>query len=407
MFQGKAILLGISGGIAAYKAAELVRLFIKAGAAVQVVMTASAQHFITPLTLQVLSNQPVCTDLFHLESESEIGHIQVARAAELVVLAPATANLIAKMAAGIADDYLTTVLLATTAPVLVCPAMNSKMYEHPATQRNLVTLRQSGCHILEPGVGTLACKEEGPGRLAELASIVETAHRLLTPASLRDKRVLVSAGPTWEPFDPVRYISNPSSGKMGYALAASAARRSGQVHLVSGPSALSGPASVHLHRVTTALEMHEVIERLAPQMDVIIMAAAVSDYRPTCVAPQKIKKTPGDLTVQLTRNPDILALLGRSASRPRGQILVGFAAETENLLENARYKLTEKQLDVIVANSLTQTDSGFGTDTNQVKIIDRSGTVSELPCLSKEQVADRIWDHIEQLLASAENHEPS
>ena len=396
MLKGKSVLLGISGGIAAYKAAELTRLFVKAGATVQVVMTANAQRFITPLTLQVLSGQPVCTDLFDLQFESQIGHIHVARAAQLVVLAPATADVIAKAAAGIADDYLTTTLLATTAPVLICPAMNTKMYENPLTQRNLETLRKVGYHILEPCAGTLACKEEGQGRLAELSDIVDAARRILTPHTLAGKKILISAGPTWEPFDPVRFIANPSSGKMGYALARVAALRSAEVHLVSGPTSLAAPCGVHLQRVTTAHEMKEAVMELAPRMDVIIMAAAVSDYRPVQVAPQKLKKTTGEMTISLVKNPDILALLGQS--RSERQVLVGFAAETESLIENATEKLIRKKLDFIVANNLTQAGSGFGTDTNQVKIIDARGSITELPCLSKEEVAGRILDRIEQLL---------
>ncbi len=287
MLKGKSILLGVSGGIAAYKTAEMVRLFIKADAAVQVVMTRNAQRFITPLTLQVLSEQPVCTDLFDLGAESQIGHIQVARAAHLVVLAPATANLIAKMAAGIADDYLTTVLLATTAPILICPAMNAKMYEHVITRRNLDTLRQLGYNILDPSVGYLACKEEGAGRLAEPPEIVEAARRLLSLPTLRGRKILISAGPTWEPFDPVRFITNPSSGKMGYALALAAARRSAEVHLVSGPSSLACPEGVHIQRVATARDMQERINELADRMDAIVMSAAVGDYRPEQIAPQK------------------------------------------------------------------------------------------------------------------------
>ncbi len=395
--KGKSILLGVSGGIAAYKSAELVRLFTKAGATVQVVMTANARQFITPLTLQVLSGQPVCTNLFDLEFESQIGHIQVARAAHLAVLAPATANLIAKLAAGIADDYLTTVLLATTAPVLVCPAMNTKMYENLATQKNLETLRTYGHHIVEPSEGTLACKEEGTGRLAELPEILEVAGRILTPATLKGKQVLVSSGPTWERFDPVRFISNPSSGKMGYAIAQVAARRSAKVHLVSGPVSIPAPRGTTLHRVTSAMEMHDLITRLAPQMDVIVMAAAVSDYRPAQMLPQKAKKVGSNLTITLQNNPDILAQLGRSKPQAKQQILVGFAAETENLIENATSKLKAKNLDFIVANNLTQSGSGFGCDTNQVRIIDRSGDSTELPCLLKEEVAERIWDRIERL----------
>ena len=401
MLVGKSILLGISGGIAAYKAAELVRLLAKAGASIQVVMTANAQRFITPLTLQVLSGQPVCTDLFDLEFESQIGHIQVARAAHLVLLAPATANLIAKMASGIADDYLTTVLLATTAPVLVCPAMNTKMYEHPVTRRNLGTLRELGYHVLEPEAGSLACKEEGIGRLADALSILEATQRLLTLPSLEGKRVLISAGPTWEPFDPVRFISNPSTGKMGYALAAIASRRSAEVYLVSGPTSLCAPAGIHLRSVTTAREMKAIIDELSSQMDVIIMAAAVSDYRPRQTAPQKIKKVEGDLAVSLARNPDILAHLGRSRPVSKRQVLVGFAAETENLIENATEKLNQKNLDFIVANNLTQSGSGFGSDTNQVKIIDRGGSMTELPCLTKMEVAERVLDRVELLLANA------
>lgn len=404
MINGKSILLGISGGIAAYKAAELVRLLVKADAMVQVVMTANAQRFITPLTLQALSGQPVCTDLFDLELESQIGHIQAARAAELVILAPATANLIAKMAAGIADDYLTTILLAATAPVLVCPAMNVKMYEHPATQRNMNILRDLGYHILEPGVGELACKEEGAGRLADLSEIIESAARLFTPPSLQGERILVSAGPTWEPLDPVRFVSNPSTGKMGYALALVAARRGAEVHLVSGPVALNPPPGVHLQRVTTAQEMREKILALAPLMDAIVMAAAVSDYRPEQVVPQKLKKVEARLKVNFVKNPDILAELGQSKPLPPGQILVGFAAETEHLIENAREKLTKKNLDFIVANSLTQQGSGFASDTNEVKILYREGDIEELPCLPKQRVAELILDRIEALLLSKTSH---
>lgn len=397
MLKDKLILLGVSGGIAAYKAAELIRCFVRTEAAVRVVMTENAQRFITPLTLQTLSGQPVLTNLFDLDKESRIGHIHAARMADLVVLAPATANLVAKMASGIADDYLTTILLATTAPVLICPAMNAKMYEHPVTQRNLSTLRELGYHILPPEAGSLACKEEGTGRLAEIADIVETSRRLLTPPSLAGRRLLVSAGPTWEPFDPVRFISNPSTGKMGYALAAVAARRSADVYLVSGPSSLCAPRGVQLKKVVTAREMKEAVLAAAPEMDAIIMAAAVGDFRPMDVAAQKIKKIADEESVRLTRNPDILATLGRSRPGRKHQILVGFAAETESLIENARDKLIEKNLDFIVANNLSQCGSGFGCDTNQVKILDRDGNITELPCLTKEEVAGSVLDRIEKL----------
>jgi len=396
--SGRSLLLGVSGGIAAYKSAELVRTLIRSGASVQVVMTQNAARFITPLTLQVLSGQPVCLDLFDLQAESQIGHIEAARAAELAVVAPATANTIAKMAAGMADDYLTTAILATTAPVLVCPAMNVRMFEHPATQRNLRTLKDLGHHVLDPDVGSMACKEEGAGRLADLSKIMEKIEQLLARPSLRGMKVLISAGPTWEPFDPVRFITNPSSGKMGFALARVAVRRSAEVHLVTGPVSLAPPSGVFLHRVVTAREMQRRVEELAGDMDVIIMSAAVGDYRPSHVAPQKVKKLEGRQEVVLEKNPDILLALGQAGKGSKCRALVGFAAETENLLENAREKLEKKNLDFIVANNLTQSGSGFATDTNQVKILDRSGKVLELPFMTKEEVAERIWDQVELIL---------
>lgn len=397
MLKDKSILLGVSGGIAAYKSAELVRLLVKAGAAVRVVMTASASEFVTPLTFQTLSGNPVGRDLFSLESESRIGHIHQARLADLVVLAPATANLIAKMAAGIADDYLTTILLATTAPVLVCPAMNTKMWEHPATRRNIKTLAEMGHSICEPATGSLACREEGTGRLAELSDIIEWVFRLLSPPTLATKSVLVSAGPTWEKFDPVRFLSNPSTGKMGYALARVAAWRSAKVHLVSGPTHLEAPVGTERICVTSAVEMHDRIAALAPGMDAIVMAAAVSDYRPAQSAPQKLKKSSDRQMLLLEPNPDILAELGKN--KTDSQVLVGFAAETENLLENAKEKLVRKNLDLIVANDLTKQGSGFGTDTNEVKILDRNGTVTDLPPLTKEEVAAQVWDRVERIFS--------
>ncbi len=402
MLNGKTILLGVSGGIAAYKAAELVRLLVRQRASVYVVMTAAAQQFVTPLTFQALSNNAVGTDLFSMESESRISHIQKARLPDLVIIAPATANLMAKMAAGIADDYLTTVLLATTAPVLVCPAMNVKMWEHPATQRNLKVLAELGYEIELPGVGWLACREEGAGRLAEVAGILERALKMLTPPTLAGRRVLIGAGPTWEHFDPVRIISNPSSGKMGYALAKIAARRSARVHLVSGPTSLEAPAGVERTCVTSAQEMRDAIFELSGQMDAVVMAAAVSDYRPAHKAPNKLKKKESEAhTVLLEPNPDILAGLGKV--KPPTQVLVGFAAETEKLLENAKKKLLGKNLDFIVANDLTQEGSGFGCDTNEVKIIDCNGAVANLASMTKEQVASEIWDRVEYLLEGGKN----
>jgi phosphopantothenoylcysteine decarboxylase/phosphopantothenate--cysteine ligase len=395
MIEGKSVLLGVSGGIAAYKAAELVRLLVKQGVSVHVVMTANAQQFVTPLTFQALSGNPVGTDLFNLESESRISHIHKARLPDLIILAPATANLIAKMAAGIADDYLTTILLATTTPVLVCPAMNVKMWEHPATQRNIKTLGELGYEIQEPGVGSLACQEEGAGRLSEVGDILETATRMLTPPTLAGKHVLISAGPTWEPFDPVRFVSNPSSGRMGYSLARTAARRSAHVYLVSGPCALAPPAGTHCSSVKTAREMREAVQLLASKMDAIVMAAAVSDYRPSQPALHKLKKEAENQSVIFEPNPDILEELGKS--KPAGQVLVGFAAETENLIENARQKLLRKNLDFIVANDLLKEGAGFGCDTNEVKIVDRDGGVTDLPPMRKDEVAENVWDRVEQI----------
>lgn len=393
VLRGKTMVLGVCGGIAAYKSAELIRMLSKQGVSVQVVMTVNATRFITPLTLQVLSERPVCVDLFDRAMETEIGHIQVARSAQAALIAPATANVIAKLAAGIADDYLTTVMLAVTSPVLICPAMNSAMYRHPATRRNLDILRGFGHTILEPDCGELACKEQGPGRLPEPATIVEALRRLLTAPSLAGMKVLISAGPTWEAFDPVRFITNPSSGKMGYALAAEAVRRQAEVELVSGPSALTPAPGITCHRVTSAEEMNAVITNLAAAMDIVVMSAAVSDYRPAAVAPQKLKKNDRDLNVRFERTPDILAGLGqRKTAR---QVLVGFAAETENLLTNATEKLRRKNCDLMVANDLTQADAGFATDTNRVKVIYPDGRVEPLPCISKTDLAALLWDRIE------------
>ncbi|HBZ54233.1 MAG TPA: bifunctional phosphopantothenoylcysteine decarboxylase/phosphopantothenate--cysteine ligase CoaBC [Syntrophobacteraceae bacterium] len=396
MLQGKTIVLGITGGIAAYKAAELTRMLVREQATVQAVMTTNAQRFVTPLTLQVLSGQPVCTDLFDLQFESQIGHIQIARAAHLVIVAPTTANVLAKLAAGIADDYLTTVLLATTAPVLLCPAMNVHMFHHPATRRNLDTLRELGYHLVEPASGMLACGDEGEGRLADLQDIMEVARRLLTRPTLRGKRILISAGPTWEAFDPVRFVTNPSTGKMGFAIAVVAARRGAEVHLVTGPSVLCAPRDIRVTRVVDAQEMKTAMETLASDVDAIIMAAAVGDYRPEKAAVHKIKKDEEQLEVTLVKNPDILAHLGQT--KTARQVLIGFAAETDNLIANATEKLHKKNLDFIVANDLTQRGAGFACDTNQVKILHRDGRSEDLPCLPKEEVAALILDRVESLL---------
>lgn len=388
--DGKTIVVGLSGGIACYKSAELIRLLGAAGARVRVVMTRNAMEFITPLTLQTLSGAPVATSTFDLTQESTIGHIGLADTADAVVVAPATANIIGKIAAGIGDDLLTTVLLATRAPVLIAPSMNVHMYENPVVQANLAALRQQGLRIVEPGSGPLACGYEGPGRLAEPPIIVAEIEQAVTAPDLAGERVLVSAGPNREPIDPVRFISNRSTGKMGYALAAAARRRGAAVTLVTGPTALPVPHGVRGVRVTTADEMRQAVEAEWRQATIVLMAAAVADYRPAHPAAQKVKKAAGPLVIELERTVDIL---GRLARRKGTRFVVGFAAETENVRANAERKRHEKQLDMIVANDVARTDTGFAVDTNAVTIIDRLGS-EDLPLMSKDEVADRVLDRI-------------
>ncbi len=397
MLKGKRIVLGVTGGIAAYKAAELVRELVRSGAEVFVVMTRSAQAFITPLTFQTLSGNKVTTELFSLIEESEIGHISLADRADLLVIAPATANTIGKIAGGIADDMLTTIVMATKAPVLLAPAMNVHMWENPICKENIQKLRGRGYHLIDPEAGELACGYEGKGRLAEIPAIVEEIRSILSPKDLSEEILLVTAGPTEEPIDPVRFLSNRSSGKMGFALARAARLRGAQVILVSGPSSLPAPPRVKSIPVRTAAEMREaVLENLA-QASVLVMAAAVSDYRPRGTSPEKIKKSEAELALFLELNPDIL---GEAGQRKGKRLLIGFAAETENLLANARKKLAEKNLDLIVANDVSLPGAGFAVDTNIVKLIDRCGKVEELPLMSKEELADRVLDRV-LLLRSA------
>jgi phosphopantothenoylcysteine decarboxylase/phosphopantothenate--cysteine ligase len=388
------VLLGVTGGIAAYKALELTRLLTLEGAEVQVIMTRSGMEFVQPLSFQVLSGRPVCAHLFDLEAESRIGHIQVATEAEVAVIAPATANIIGKLAHGIADDYLTTAMLASTSPKIVCPAMNVNMFENQAVQENLALLRTRGFQQVGPEAGDLACGVQGLGRLAPADEIIESILQTLTPPSLAGKRVLVTAGPTQEPLDPVRHLTNPSSGKMGYALARVAGRRGGKVTLVSGPTHLSPPYGMETIHVQTAQQMHQAVADEFPQMDAVVMAAAVSDYRPKAVEPEKIKKAADNEMLELERTEDILFYLGVRKER---QILVGFAAETENLLENAREKLHQKKLDLIVANDLRAADAGFQSETNQVTILWPEGRVESLPLDDKEVIAEQIWDRVESL----------
>jgi phosphopantothenoylcysteine decarboxylase/phosphopantothenate--cysteine ligase len=385
------LLLGVTGGIACYKAVELVRLLVKEGFVVQVIMTRGAMEFVTPLTFQTLSGMPVATETFNLTQESEIGHINLADSADLFVIAPATANVIGKIAAGIADDLLTTVLMATKAPVLIAPAMNIHMYENPILQENVRKLRRLGYHFIEPAEGYLACGYEGKGRLPEPEKILEEIRCLLKKKDLAGEKLLITAGPNREPLDPVRYLSNRSSGKMGYALARAAIRRGAEVALISGPTELEPPAGARLTSITTAAEMrHAVLEEFSG-CTALIMAAAVSDYRPVDFARKKIKRGEGPIELRLEPNPDILKEI---SARKNGKMLVGFAAETGELVTNAAKKLKDKNLDMIVANNVSEAGAGFDVDTNVATILDRAGTVRSLPLMSKDELAEQILDHL-------------
>jgi len=396
--QGKTVVLGVTGGIAAYKAAELTRLLVKAGADVHVVMTRAATEFVRELTFQTLSGHPVATELFDLTQESEIGHIRLADKAHLVLIAPATANVIARLAAGMGDDLLTTIALATKAPLLIAPAMNVNMWENPLTRANVMRLVEvAKAQVVGPGAGFLACRWTGPGRLAEPADIVEAAARLLTPKDLARKRILVTAGPTHEAIDAVRFIANRSSGKMGYAMARAAAARGADVTLVSGPTSIAAPLGVALVPVASALELAEATRGLAAESDVVVMAAAVADFRMVKIEPKKLKKESMGETphLELRRNPDILAELGRArATGARRPFLVGFAAETHDLLSLARAKLATKGCDLIVANDVSDKEAGFEVDTNRVTLLGPGDERIELPLASKDEVAHQVWDRV-------------
>ena len=404
--RGARIVVGVAGGIAAYKAAELVRLFDKAGASVSVAMTARAQKFVGPMTFQALTGRPVFTDLFSLTEEASIGHIKAADEADLVVIAPASANILARLAAGMADDPVTAIALATKAPVLLAPSMNVNMWNHPITVDNLKRLRDiAGYHVVAPGVGYLACRWVGAGRLAEPADIVEAAACLRTPQDLAGKRVVVSSGPTHEALDPARYLANRSSGKMGIAMAHAAHRRGAAVTLVLGPTGQPVPAGITVVAVESALQMAQAVEPAAASADVVVMAAAVADFRAATIAPQKLKRSSlgATPTLALRANPDILAGLGAARQKAKAQrpLLVGFAAETENVLAYARDKLVRKQIDVIVANDVSQADAGFAVDTNRVIVIDAEHAV-HVPFGTKAEVAHRVWDALLPRL----NHAP-
>lgn len=391
MLRGKTIVLGVTGGIAVYKAVELLRLLTKAGAVVHVVMTRAATEFVTPLTFQTLSGHPVHIELFNLISEQEIGHISLAERADLFIVAPATANFIGKVAGGIADDLLTTTIMATKAPVLIAPAMNVNMYQNPIYRENEARLKSHGYLFVAPACGMLACGYEGEGKLQAPEQILEEAVAALTPKPLAGERILVTAGPTREEIDPVRFISNHSSGKMGYAIARQARLRGAEVTLVTGPTALDVPYGVEVIRVESAEEMREAVLAKLEAIDIVIKAAAVADYRPTLRAEMKVKKTASHLAIELEKNPDILAEIG---ARKEGRTLVGFAAETEDLVGNATSKLHRKNLDMVVANDVSLEGAGFHVDTNIAKLLFRDGRVEELPLMGKEELAGIILDRV-------------
>jgi phosphopantothenoylcysteine decarboxylase/phosphopantothenate--cysteine ligase len=396
MLKGKKVVLGITGGIASYKAAEVVRLLVKEEVEVHVVMTQNAQKFITPLTFQTLSGNPVVSDPFVLLEGAQIGHIALADLAELIVIIPATANIIGKIANGIADDFLSTMVMATKASVLFVPSMNVNMWENKTLQKNIQILIERGYYLLDPGEGELACHWYGKGRLPELDEVVEKMEDLLSQKDLKGEKILITGGPTQEPLDPVRFITNRSSGKMGYALAKMARRRGAEVIFISGPVSLPLPRrDIEWVPVRTAEEMRKVVFNHLEGSTVVIKAAAVSDYRPKMTSQKKIKKGDADYTLVLERTKDILEEIGK---KKENRVLIGFAAETEDLISNSRKKLEEKNLDLIVVNDVTKPDAGFEVDTNQVKFIYPSGKVRDLPLMTKDEVSHIILDEVVHLL---------
>ncbi|MDR2018954.1 MAG: bifunctional phosphopantothenoylcysteine decarboxylase/phosphopantothenate--cysteine ligase CoaBC [Syntrophobacterales bacterium] len=398
MLRNKEIVVGITGGIAAYKTAELVRSFIKKGANVHVVMTKNAMEFITPLTLQTLSGNPVVHNMFELLTGSKIGHIALSDIADQVVIVPATANIIGKVANGIADDFLTTMIMAITVPVLFVPSMNTKMWENAAVQENIQKLKDSGFQFIEPGSGDLACGTTGKGRLPSIEEIIERMEDIFTEKDLTNEHILITAGPTMEYIDPVRCITNKSSGKMGYAIAKIAKRRGAEVTLITGKTYLSPPRTdMSVIEVVTAMEMRSAVIEHYKRATIIIKAAAVADFKCRTESCQKIKKK-GDakyIALDLEKNPDIISELGRVKG---DRILVGFAAETENMLAHAQDKLTKKNLDLIVANDVSKEGIGFGSDMNEVSIIDKAGNIRQVPMLSKDEIAHIILDAIKKVI---------
>lgn len=399
MLNGKTVLLGVTGGIACFKAAALASMLVKQRACVEVVMTKNATEFVTPLTFEQLTGNRVSVDTFDRNFVHQVEHVSLASRADMVLIAPATANVIAKLAHGLADDMLTTTVLACSCPKAIAPAMNTGMFDNPVTQDNIAALRRYGWEIVEPASGRLACGTSGRGRLPEPEDLLEVClHTLAHEKDMAGLSVLVTAGPTQEAIDPVRYITNRSSGKMGYAIASAAARRGARVTLVSGPTALKKPAYVNTVDVTSAQEMFDAVTSAAAEADVIIKAAAVADYRPATVAANKIKKTEGDMSIQLERTKDILGTLG--SSRRPGQFICGFSMETRDVLENSRKKLVKKNVDMIAANDLNTEGAGFAVSTNVLTLITREDEVS-LPLMSKDDAANALLDEILKRMRAA------
>lgn len=394
LLKGKHIVLGVTGSIAAYKIASLASMLVKKQADVTVIMTPNATNFINPITFESLTGNKCLVDTFDRNFQFQVEHVALAKLADVFLVAPASANVIAKAAHGIADDMLTTTLLACQCPKIFAPAMNTRMYENPIVQDNIEKLKGYGMEMITPSNGYLACGDTGAGKMPEPETLFEAIVKALAPKDLAGKKVLVTAGPTQEKMDPVRYISNHSTGKMGYAVARAAMLRGADVTLVSGVTALQPPEGVKVVPVISAADMAQAVKAAASEQDIIVKAAAVADYRPAVTADEKIKKKDGELTLSLERTEDILAWLG--ANRLEGQILCGFSMETEHLLENSRAKLERKKIDMIVAKSLKQAGAGFGTDTNVVTLLTKQGT-EELPLLSKEEVADRLLDRLMEL----------
>lgn len=395
MLKGKTVILGVTGSIAAYKAANLASMLKKQHADVQVIMTKNATQFMNPITFESLTGNKCLVDTFDRNFQFQVEHVALAKRADLAIVAPATANIMAKLAHGLADDMLTTTLLACRCPKLIAPAMNTRMYENPVTQDNMDILRKYGFRIIEPAVGHLACGDTGAGKLPPETLLLECIlDEIAMEKDMKGLHVLITAGPTMEAIDPVRFISNHSTGKMGYALARVCRRRGAEVTLVSGKTNLEAPCGVTLVPVTSAQDMFEAVSSRAKEQDLIIKAAAVADYRPVTVAENKIKKSPGDMSIALERTTDILAWLGEH--RREGQVLCGFAMETEHMVEHAKEKLTRKHVDMIAANNVKVAGAGFGTDTNVVTLITEDG-VEELAKMSKEEVASRIVDALLRL----------